>query len=212
MGGCGSGRGAGIRRHRVESCIALDVNELHRKSVLTRDTSGTLTWEREGEALGSVQVSAEENAIALCYRDREFEAFTSVEVRIGLSWVPATFGGARPYFICPGTTCARRVALLYFARGVFRCRRCHNLAYECQREDKRRRARRRANKLRASMGAPSWRALALTHTERPKGMWRTPYNQLRRSIEAADTVANATYVHDLTKLTSRVVRRGRRRR
>ena len=40
----------------------------------------------------------------------------------------------------------RRVFTLYFARGAFRCRHCHGLAYECQAEDRERRAQWRANK------------------------------------------------------------------
>jgi len=70
------------------------------------------------------------------------------------------FGGARPYFVCPGVvngiTCGRRVAKLYGAGTYFLCRHCYRLAYASQREDRYDRALRRANNIR--MRIPSDRA------------------------------------------------------
>ncbi len=30
-----------------------------------------------------------------------------------LEWTPCNFGGERPWFVCPGKGCAKRVAILY---------------------------------------------------------------------------------------------------
>jgi hypothetical protein len=149
MGGCGSGRHHGVRKRRVESCVALDVNELRRKGVLTPGASGTLTWERDCSAAGSVGIRADTAELILCYRAHSTEDFKLVEQRVALSLLPAALGDTRAYFLCPDAECGRRVSVLYFCKGVFRCRNCHGLAYESQGEDARQRARRRSDKLRA---------------------------------------------------------------
>ena len=153
----GSGRHHGARKRRVESCLALDVNELCRKGALTPGASGTLTWERDRDAVASADFRADTAGLILCYDGDGTEAPKVIEQRVALSFVPATFSGARAYFLCPGAECGRRVSVLYFRTGVFRCRHCHRLAYESQREDVGRRARRRADKLRARLG---WRLCA----------------------------------------------------
>jgi ABC-type multidrug transport system fused ATPase/permease subunit len=135
MGGCGSGRHHGVRKRRVESCVALDVNELRRKGVLTPGASGTLTWERDCSAAGSVGIRADTAELILCYRAHSTEDFKLVEQRVALSLLPAALGDTRAYFLCPDAECGRRVSVLYFCKGVFRCRNCHGLAYESQGED-----------------------------------------------------------------------------
>lgn len=146
MGGCGSGRHRGVRKRRVESCLALDVNELRRKGALTPGATGTLTWERDRDAVASADFSADTAGLILCYDAHGTEVPKVIEQRVVLSFVPAAFGDARVYFLCPCAECGRRVAVLYFRRGAFRCRHCHGLAYESQREDALRRARRQASR------------------------------------------------------------------
>ena len=64
-----------------------------------------------------------------------------------LAWTPCNFGGSRPWFVCPGEGCTRRVAILYGpGPGQLLCRQCCNLAYASQREDQIERAQRRAEK------------------------------------------------------------------
>jgi hypothetical protein len=58
MGGCGSGRRNGATKRRVESCLALDVNELRRQGALTPGASGTLTWSRDEAASVALNVLA----------------------------------------------------------------------------------------------------------------------------------------------------------
>ncbi len=207
MGGPGSGRHHGAKKRRVESCLALDVNELRRQGALAPGVSGTLTWERDSGAAGSVAFRAVSAGLVLSHHDTLGAGSVSVEQRVALASVPAVFGGSRVYFVCPGADCGRRLSLLYFARGIFLCRRCHGLAYESQSEDVRRRARRRADKLRAQLSGPRWQAFTLKPMRRPKGRWRTTFDRLRRSIKAADNLANAAYVVHLAKLISKVDRR-----
>ena len=51
---------------------------------------------------------------------------------VELEWSECTYGGRRPWFLCPD--CRERVALLYLGDGHFRCRHCLRLVYESQRE------------------------------------------------------------------------------
>jgi hypothetical protein len=148
----------------------------------------------------------------LCYDDHGAEARTIIEQRVAVSFVPAAFGGVRTYFLCPGAECGRRVSVLYFRRGVFRCRHCHGLAYESQREDARRRARRRADKLRARLGWPQQRALAVPIVVKPRGMWSRTFERLRGYAIAAESVATAAQVAHWAQLLGRVNRRQRRAR
>ncbi len=50
-----------------------------------------------------------------------------------LVWTPCNFGGFRPWFVCPGEGCGRRVAILYGpGQGQMLCRHCRNLNYASQ--------------------------------------------------------------------------------
>ena len=96
-----------------------------------------------------------------------------------LSWTPCNFGGSRPWFVCPGEGCARRVAILYGSGlGQLLCRHCRDLAYESQRMTELVRAKRRAEKAHSR--------LPLSGT-RPKGMHQTTFSKLTRNcLEAVE--------------------------
>jgi hypothetical protein len=184
--------------------------ESRRKGALMPGASGTLTWECGGDAQALVAFRVDEGTLTLCYYDQQAPALRDIEQHVALSSVPATFGGARAYFLCPGAECGRPVSVLYFRRGAFRCRHCHGLAYGSQREDARRRARRRADKLRARLGWPQHGALALPIEVKPKGMWSRTFERLREDAMAAETVATAAQVAHWTRLLGRLDRRQRR--
>jgi hypothetical protein len=207
MGGCGSGRHNGVRKRRVEDCIALDVRELARRNALAPGTAGTLTWERDGYFVGSADFRIDTTGLVLTYHSGAGDPRRANEQRVALSSVAAHLGGARVFFTCPSAECGRRVALLYFARGAFRCRQCHGLAYESQREDAARRACRRANKRRARLGWPRWGAPARQVAARRKGQWRTTFRRQLKSVIAADAKADAVYAAHYWRLACRVERR-----
>jgi hypothetical protein len=209
MGGCGSGRHRGAKKRCVETCISLNVNELRRSGALTPGATGTFIWERNGDAAPCVAFRAHKAALILSYFDQRAVEPRDVEQHLALSSVPAAFGGSRAYFLCPGAECGRRVSVLYFRGGVFRCRHCQGLAYESQREDARKRARRRADKLRARLRLPQRRPLALPILIKPKGMWSRTFERLRGHAIAAESVATAAQVAHWVRLLRRVNRRQR---
>jgi hypothetical protein len=200
MGGPGSGRHNGAKKRRVESCLALDVNELRRAGALVPGTCGTLSWQYDSAAGESLAFRAEADAVILGY----FEHGVIIEQRIALAYSAAKFGGTRVYFVCPGSECGRRVSKLYLAPDAFRCRDCHRLAYECQAEDRERRARRRADKRRAKLRSQRWSPGTLPVKTRPKGMWRRTFVPLQDRAVAADIVAEVLLEARLMKIASRV--------
>jgi hypothetical protein len=98
-------RPSGCGRTKVEACRAIDVNRLNREGCLRSGWVGNWQWTRDGERVAWIVLHTEGDRLHLC-----------------------CFGGARPYFICPGlangVTCRRRVAKLYGAGRYFLCRHC----------------------------------------------------------------------------------------
>jgi hypothetical protein len=95
-----------------------------------------------------------------------------VQEPVPLSWTECNFGGERPWFVCHGAGCGRRAAVLYGPGRYFLCRHCYDLRYESQREEKMRRALRRAQKIREGLGGSA--NMMEPFPEKPKGMhWKT---------------------------------------
>ena len=141
----------------MESCRSIDVNRLHKAGCLRAGWWGGWQWTRDGEKVASINLRAEADRLHLSYRVRigggEWE---DVEETVRIVRVPCRFGGARPYFICPGVVngiaCGRRVAKLHGPGRYFLCRHCYRLAHASQSESGWDRALRRANKIRQRLG------------------------------------------------------------
>jgi len=104
--------------------------------------SGRVWWrDEEGEEIASLGVLASAQAVTLPYTlrwprtdwDPEHVRYT-----IPVTWTPCHYGGRRPWFLCPGRNCGRRVAKLYLpldgSAKYYLCRHCYGLAYESQRQ------------------------------------------------------------------------------
>lgn len=94
----------------------------------------------------------------------------------------------RPWFICPGQGCGRRVGVLYAGR-LFLCRHCRQLAYESQREAPVFRALSRVQDMQARMG---WRNMCADDglPPRKKGMHKRTYERLAQQFEWAERMMN----------------------
>ncbi len=103
---------------------------------------------------------------------------------IAFDWTPCTYGGLRPWFLCP--RCARRCARLVTVRGVLRCRVCLNLRYASQGADAMRRACYRAFAIRGRLGGRG--SLNDPFPEKPRGMHWTTYERLREREQRAQGV------------------------
>jgi hypothetical protein len=140
-----------------------------------------LRWSRADRETGSIRGAVEGNGrperVILTYRHRRGPGDEREDVQepVPLTWTACNFGGERPWFVCPGSGCGRRVAILYGLGRYFLCRHCYDLVYESQREDKMHRALRRAQKIREGLGgSPN---MMKPFPEKPKGMHWSTYNR-----------------------------------
>ncbi len=163
---------------------SLDVRYLHREGLLKTGRFFSLRWSRAGRETGSIGGTVEGSPgdpperVVLSYRHRSGAGGEWEDVRetVPLEWTPCNFGGERPWFLCPGTGCRRRVAVLYGPGRYFLCRHCYDLSYESQREDETHRALRRAQKIRERLGGSA--NMTEPFPERPKGMHHDTYMRL----------------------------------
>ena len=184
MGGIGSGRRYQQGKHTTSDCRSLDVSWMNRQGMLGKHFPQIITWSRGGEKIGTIQIIAQPTKIVLNYRhSRNDDQWQSHEYAVRLDLTSCQYGGQRPWFLCPARGCGRRVAILYLGScGIFACRHCYNLAYDCQRESFDDRACRRAEKIRDKL---AWEPGILNGNGiKPKGMhWKT-YRRLTAEHDA----------------------------
>lgn len=175
MGGWGSGR---KNHHRTTvDMLSLDVRWLQRNGLLQSGLPKTLTWSRNGQKTGSIQIQSDGFSVRLIYQTRPNSGEAQeIDYPVRLTWTQCAFGGERSWFCCPARECGRRVAILY-GGSVFACRHCHKLVYESQRERFPDRHALKADRVRKKLG---WEPGAFSQRAgRPKGMhWKT-FNRLQ---------------------------------
>ncbi len=126
-GGVGSGNWYRLdKKTTTGECHSIDVRSLHREGLLRPWRWLSLPWSRAGRETGSIRGAVTGNEkpeqVILTYRHRSGPSGEWEDVRetVPLTWTACNFGGQRPWFICPGTGCGRRVAILY-GRGSTSC-------------------------------------------------------------------------------------------
>jgi hypothetical protein len=177
MGGRGSGRHAGLRRITVEECRSIDVKYLSREGCFLPGRNSVVTWHEPG---GKTEIAVKHHHDQLHLSHVSDRQLVSQIIDIDRS--PCRFGGSRPYFICPGPLCGRRVEKLYVGRYIL-CRHCHCLGYTCQREQIWDRKARRAGKIRQRLGGEA--GIYRSFPEKPKGMWWRTYERLAGQVDEA---------------------------
>jgi 5-methylcytosine-specific restriction endonuclease McrA len=149
-----------------------------------------LRWSRAGRETGSIRSAVIGNEkpekVILTYHHRSGpgEEWQDVQQPVSLSWTACNFGGERPWFVCPGAACGRKVAILYGPGRYFLCRHCCDLTYESQRENEMHRALRRAQIIRKRLGGSA--NMTKPFPEKPKGMHHETYWRLREEHDEAE--------------------------
>ena len=207
MGGIGSGRPWGLARDTVESCRSNDVNRLHREGCLRSGRWGGWQRSRDVKKVASINLRAEEDRLHLSYRVRIAGGeWDEVEESHRIVRVRCRFGGARPFFICPGVVngipCGQRVAKLHGPGRYFLCRYCYRLAHVSQSEGTWDRALRQANKICMLLGGEP--GMAAPFPSRPKGMWRRTYERLREQAYGAERFADDPFLIRAENLLNRI--------
>lgn len=203
MGGIGSGSWERTEaKSSTGECHSVDVRYLHRHGLLKPGHRFSLSWSRAGKGTGSIGGVVPGGSgdkwperVILVYRHRQYgREWEDVRESVELSWTACNFGGARPWFVCPGARCGRRVAVLYGPGCYFLCRHCHDLRYESQRKSSGDRALHRAQEIRRRLGGSA--NMTLPFPERPKGMHHGTYNRLRWEHDiASDRHMEALWEH-----------------
>ena len=191
MGGVGSGNWYRFdKKTTTGECHSIDVRYLHREGLLKPGRWFSLRWSRagreSGSILGVVDSSRLPKSVTLLYRHRsglggEWE---DVQETVALSWTACNFGGERPWFICSGAGCGRRVAVLYGLGRYFLCRHCCDLSYESQRENSMYRALHKAQNIRERLGGSA--NMMEPFPEKLRGMHWSTYERLWWEHHEAD--------------------------
>jgi hypothetical protein len=186
LGGVGSGnRYRFDKKTTTDECRSLDVRRFNREGLLKSGNLFSWSWSRAGREVASMGAFVYQNKLVLSYRSKAGGEWEEVKEPVSLEWTPCNFGGERPWFVCPGVRCGRRVAILYGPGKYFLCRHCYDLRYESQREDKKDRALRRAQKIRQRLGGSA--NMMEPFPEKPKGMHLDTYMRLFWEHHEAET-------------------------
>jgi hypothetical protein len=185
---------SGRPRHRniCESCLAIDVRQLHREGRLLAYQSFPLSWRCDGQPFGSIRVNTDHDLLILRFQIKEVgdASFNLIEQRVPIVWTACALGGRRPWLFCnaesAGISCNHRVAKIYLGGGpVFACRRCHSLSYSSQSSSPFHRDIAKAMKIRMKLGgSPN---LLEPFPARPKGLHKRTYERLRKIHDEADS-------------------------
>jgi len=183
MGGAGSDNWYRFdKKTTTDECHSVDVRYLHREGLLKLERWFTFRWSQAGRETGSIRIAVEGNdgpeRVRLLYRHRigPGDDWEDVQESVSLDWSACNFGGERPWFICPGAECGRRIAVLYGPERYILCRHCYDLVYESQRENGMTRALRRAQAIRERLGGSA--NMTKPFPEKPKGMHWKMYERL----------------------------------
>jgi hypothetical protein len=179
VGGEGSGDWYRFnKKPTVGECRSVDVRRLHREELLKPGQLFSWSWSRAGREVASIGTLVlgehRPERVVLLFRHKSglHAEWEDVQEQVELAWTSCNFGGERPWFICPGTGCGRKVAILYGPGRYFLCRHCYDLSYQSQRDNKMYRALHRAQDIRRRLGGSA--NMMEPFPEKPKGMhWKT---------------------------------------
>ena len=156
MGGFGSGNWQRPRKGHVEECPHIDIRQWYREFPMFPSLTFRLTLSTNGSAARDINVYPWFKHVVITHINQSANAIKSTaEEIIAIDFTGCHYGGERPWFVCPALPCGKRAAILYHGAEGFRCRRCADLAYPSQCENRALRAMRKARKLRLKLGARS---------------------------------------------------------
>jgi hypothetical protein len=181
MGGPGSGNWYRFdSKSLVDHYMSIDVLQLSRKVCL--EPGQRYFWKLQNGC--KIAIETKPDAIELFYGiSRNGSPREDIHITVPLSWSSCNYGGKRPWFICPGKDCGRRVAKLYMGDKYFLCRHCYDLAYPSQRERKEFRLLNEAQKICERLGSNNYDDLCCEPKPKPKGMHWATYNKLIHEAE-----------------------------
>lgn len=175
MGNEFSTRWNGVQTRRETGGLPfLDTAHLRRIGALNAGAVMDLAWTNpRGDLIATIRTEMHPSGDALTITGPRGTEPVPVD------WMPCTAGGYQGFLLCPG--CGKRRRVLYGAGMVFRCRRCHDLAYSVTRERDTDRARRRLAKLYDRLGAVPDTPGGIP--PQPSHMYRKTYDRIVRQLK-----------------------------
>lgn len=134
--------------------------------------AGSGTWLRQGRK----RLTRESVSVNIDTFLKEEQLKQTVKVE----YTPCYFGGKRPWLVCPGENCGRRVKRLYRWNKAWLCRKCHGLAYASQLQSKRCRLLSKVKHLRLQLGEENKNAFS--PLSKPPQMSQERYDRLVAQI------------------------------
>lgn len=199
MGSIFSGRKpAKLTKPFPEHFVSLDIRELHKHEGLEPGKAYNQNKFRHGKKNGVFSVVVYEDYLKLSYNACNHQESQFPSQIINLTQTPCNFGGYRPWFLCPGDHCGRRVAILYGPHSML-CRHCWGIAYQSQREDKLQRMFRKLRSIEASYtGRPN--DSAPKDRTRPMGMHRRTFKLLQEKHQFLVTDIQFAQIEEIRRL------------
>ncbi len=196
MGGFGSGRWNGFDgKTLAEQCLNIDVRQLSRSRCLEPGQKYYWKWQNGCYIVFETKPGAIELSYTISRNGQQAE---TVFTKVPLSWSSCNYGGKRPWFVCPGKGCGKRVAKLFLTGKYFFCRHCHDLAYSSQRECKEFRLQNRAQRIYRRLGVDNCNDLLLA--TKPKGMHRKTYEKLVNEAQELESKSLYAMYEKLNKM------------
>jgi DNA-directed RNA polymerase subunit RPC12/RpoP len=135
-----------------------------------------LRWSRRGQETGALSLTVHEHGLHLLYGTKNDRGeLIRISELIPFTYSDAGFGGRRQWLRC--LRCGRSCRVIYGGR-YFRCRLCHGLRYQSQREPDYDRAIEQATRIGVRLGDRKFNAFEADELpQKPKRMrWRTYRN------------------------------------
>ncbi len=198
----------------TDEVLWLDVREVARQGPMTAGRAWSVTWSRDGRAIGDVRLAIEpspEDTLLLTLVASYAVGFAGSELvpvldRFPLESTLCHFGGARWWLRC--RRCGKRVAVVYAAGADHRfvCRGCAGLPYRTTRIGELDRIDRRRYRLARRLGyQPSYprETIHWRHLPRPTRMRPTTYKRLTEEGEMLELRASELWIDQLSAMLSR---------
>jgi len=199
MGGIFSGRKPSkTAKPFPEQFVTLDIRKLQKINGLEPGEAYDLNKHKLGVKFGIFSIVVYEGCLELQYTACSHEVNQRSPQVINIVRTPCHFGGTRPWFLCPGDQCGRRVAILYGPNSML-CRYCWGIAYQSQREHQIQRMFRKLRSIEASYtGRPN--QSAPKDRTRPKGMHNRTFERLQEKHQRLTTDIQFAQIEELRRL------------
>jgi hypothetical protein len=202
MGGSGSGRYGG--RPTADASLRIDLAWMLRTGRVKDGTrcSGSLSWNRGGEEVGSISYQAimhqpGEERLELAYSLGSGESREQVNQTVRLCYTVPHYGGKRWWMICPVRRI--RVGKLYLPSGGdrFASRQAWRLGYHIQRVGRLDRSSERLYRFQRKLGVEQG---LYTLPSRPKGMRHRTWDKLLKRYWDLEEAADSDLAIGLTRI------------